>query len=291
MSIYKIPAFLVGWVERTAPLISKEGWRELEAFVQGRSDEDRSVVSVRDARALLAYRLEVAGSLTDAEVQRLEYAIDPKLTVEDSVIWPSEDPEYASSLISIRAVTGAHDLRMYKATPWGHELMRIRKMSEVDYWVEEEAKKLTSEEWQHQEYLADPNNAERNPTWHRYAARARARLTYRDKVAAELPALDWQAIDLWLAADQDEPPGLLSKRGWTLDFARELKRVRPKPDLREAIVKYIATHLEYEPMAMYPICQDPYGILKLIEDDGVAAEQIDAWMVEAQDAEREARKK
>lgn len=57
----------------------------------------------------------------------------------------------------------------------------------------------------------------------------------------------------------------------------------------ELIVKYVATHMFRESVLLSPdpeVCMvDPYGLLKLIEEDGVPAEVIDRWMTEAQQSE------
>jgi hypothetical protein len=60
----------------------------------------------------------------------------------------------------------------------------------------------------------------------------------------------------------------------------------PEIRLAEAIVKYIATHLERESRFLSPnpeaYLTDPYGLLDLIRDHGIAPAQIDAWLVQAQ---------
>lgn len=56
----------------------------------------------------------------------------------------------------------------------------------------------------------------------------------------------------------------------------------------ESVVKFIACHLHRESAFLSPdppiYMDDPYGLLKLIEDSGVRPDVIDRWMQEAQNA-------
>lgn len=59
------------------------------------------------------------------------------------------------------------------------------------------------------------------------------------------------------------------------------------------LVRFIATRMERESALLYPeemrnaYMNDPYGLLKLIQDEaGISSALIDAWMVEAQKAQR-----
>lgn len=57
--------------------------------------------------------------------------------------------------------------------------------------------------------------------------------------------------------------------------------------LLEKIVGFVATHTELESILLTPVpghmMNDPYGLLDLIRDEcGIAPDQIDKWMCEAQ---------
>lgn len=54
----------------------------------------------------------------------------------------------------------------------------------------------------------------------------------------------------------------------------------------ETVVKFVAVNMERESRLLGPspaiIMHDPYGLLKLVEEAGVDATQIDQWLQEAQ---------
>ncbi len=63
--------------------------------------------------------------------------------------------------------------------------------------------------------------------------------------------------------------------------------------LAKAVVKAIAVRMYRESAFLSPdpqdLMSDPYGVLKEIEDAGVDAKTIDAWLMEAQDEDEAAR--
>lgn len=85
---------------------------------------------------------------------------------------------------------------------------------------------------------------------------------------------------------------LYEARGVSRDSMKEIFRRAeraPSDEFLKGIVQFVARHMERESALLYPagmrnvLMNDPYGLLKLIEQEAkLTPQQIDAWMVEAQ---------